>query len=148
MFKAGHIYYFKSFKFNNEAEPKEKYFIVLKETKNSILIGTLPTRTNKIPSFVDKEHGCINILERQYNCYLFQQNKPVCKNGFGFNLPTFVYGSDIDYYRKEKFMEDHPIDGTDYIEQGELSELEFKQLLECFQNSNAVKKGIKRALLS
>lgn len=148
MFKAGSIYYFPAFTFNNGDKPKEKYFIVLKETTDSVLIGTLPTRTNKIPSFVDKEHGCINIEERMYNCYLFQKDKVICGNGFSFYMPTFVYGSDIDYYPKGKFEADHPTEGKDYIIKGELSPEEFRSLLDCFGKSNAVKRGVKRALQS
>ncbi len=146
MFKAGHIYFFAAFKFNNGDTPTEKYFIVLKETKNSILIGTLPTRNNKIPSFVDKNHGCINIEERMYNCYLFEKNKSVCNNGFSFDMPTFVYGSDLDYYPKEKFIADHPVEGEDFLEKGELSVDEFKNVVECFKNSSGVKHRIKRDL--
>lgn len=146
MFKVGHIYYFAAFKFNNGDEPKEKYFIVLKEIENRLLIGTLPTRTNKIPSFVNKDHGCINIPERMYNCYLFKKNKVICKNNFCFDIETFVYGSDLDYYPKEKFIADYPKDGIDYLEQGELNDEEFTKLLECFKNSNAVKRGVKKVL--
>jgi len=146
VFKTGHIYYFAAFKFKNGDDPKEKYFIVLKETKDKVLIGTLPTRTNKIPSFVDKDHGCINIDERQYNCYLFKKGQTVCTNGFGFDMPTFVYGSDLDYYPKDRFIQDHPIEGTDFICQGELNKEEFNNLLDCFIKSAAVKRGIKRAL--
>lgn len=148
MFKAGHIYCFSAFVFNNGNDPKEKYFIVLKETQDGVILGTLPTRTNKIPSFVDKVHGCININDRLYNCYLFNKGAVICKNGFSFDLPTFVYGSDIDYYSKEKLESDHPTEGVDFILQGELTDNEFKNLMECFCNSDAVKRGIKRKLFS
>lgn len=148
MFKEGHLFYFLNFKFNNGNEPKDKYFIVLKETKDSVIIGTLPTRTNKIPSFVTIVHGCINIEERMYNCYLFQQNKPICKNGFCFDLPTFIYGGEIEYYSKEKMLADYPTEGVNFKKEGELNEDELKNILECFSNSNSVKRGIKKQLTS
>lgn len=148
MFKEGNLYYFADFKFNNGDDPKNKYFIVLKETSDSIIIGTLPTRTNKVPSFVTIPHGCININERMYNCYLFQQQKSICKNGFCFDLPTFIYGDDIDYYSKEKMEKDYPADGNHFKHEGELTDQEYKNIIECLCKSNAVRKGIQRKLLS
>jgi hypothetical protein len=146
VFKEGHLFYFANFKFNNGDEPKDKYFIVLKETADSLIIGTLPTRNNKIPSFVTVEHGCINIEERKYNCYLFQQGKSICKNGFCFDLPTFIYGGEIEYYSKEKMAEDYPKEGADFKIEGELTEDEYKSILDCLRNSNSVKRGIQRKL--
>ena len=61
-------------------------------------------------------------------------------------MQTFVYGSDLDYYPKDKFIADHPVEGKDFLDQGELTDDEFKNLLECLKESNAVKRGIKRLL--
>jgi hypothetical protein len=146
VFKEKHLFYFANFKFNNGDDPKDKYFIVLKETKDNIIIGTLPTRNNKIPSFVTIEHGCINIEERMYNCYLFQKNKPICKTGFCFDMPTFVYGGEIEYYAKDKMLADYPSEGVNFKIEGELNDDEYKNLIDCLLNSNSVKRGIKRAL--
>lgn len=146
MFKEGHIFFIKDFEFNNGGEPQDKYFIVLKETKKDIIIGTLPTRNNKVPNFVDKEHGCINIQERMYNCYLFKPAKAVCENGFSFDLPTFIYGGDVDNYSKTKLLADYPEEGKHFVTIGKLNPAEFNGIIDCFRNSNAVNRGIKREL--
>ena len=59
MFKEGHIYYFSAFKFNNGDDPTEKYFIVLKETKEEVLIGTLPTQKTKYPPLLIKNTAAL-----------------------------------------------------------------------------------------
>lgn len=146
MFKERHIYYFRNFKFNNGNEPKDKYFIVLKETVDNIIIGTLPTRKNKIPSFVTTNHGCINIEESMYNCYLFEKNRTICTNGFCFDLPTFIYGSEIEYYSKEKLANDFNKEGLHFRVQGELTTDEYNRIVNCLKNSNSVKNGIKKKL--
>jgi hypothetical protein len=51
VFKQGHIYFFSSFNFNDGGTPKGKYFIVLKHTPEGTIIGTLPTRNNKVEAF-------------------------------------------------------------------------------------------------
>lgn len=147
MFRERCIFYFANFKFNNGNDPKDKYFIVLKETSDRLIIGTLPTRKNKIPAFVTIDHGCINIEERQYNCYLFQKYKKICKNNFCFDMPTFIYGGDIDYYSKEKMQADYPQEGVNFILQGELSDEEYDKIIKCLQHSNSVRRGIKKKLV-
>ena len=146
MFKERHIYFIKSFQFNNGGESKDKYFIVLKTSDKNVIIGTLPTRANKIPSFVTIEHGCINIDERMYNCYLFKKNQTVCKNGFCFDMPTFIYGTDIDSYLVAKMANDYPKEGENYVTIGVLNDLEYENIMKCLQNSKAIKKSIQRKL--
>lgn len=146
MFKERHVFFFANFKFNNGADPLDKYFIVLKKTGDKLIIGSLPTRKNKIPSFVTIEHGCVNLPERQYNCYLFQKNKVVCKNDFCFDLPTFIYGDDLDYYEVDKLAADFPEENKHYKVEGELTDEEYRAIINCFINSNAVNRGIQRKL--
>ena len=146
MFKEGHIYRFKSFVFRHGDSPKEKYFIVLKEIEDRLIIGTLPTRTNKIPVFVNIEHGCVYIEESQYNCYLFQKNKSICENDFCFDMTTFIYGDDLEYYEIEKMLSNYPDEGKDYITMGKLINTEFNSILDCFRKSNAVKRGIRKQI--
>jgi hypothetical protein len=145
VFSTGHIYYFSSFRFNDGGTPKEKYFIVLKNTKDGLIVGTLPTRKNKVEAFDTIEHGCINIDNRLYNCYKFQHKKIICTNGFCFDLPTFIYGGDIKLYDGVKMEADNK-EGVDFALQGVLTQEEYTQVIECLTKSNAVKNGIKRKL--
>jgi hypothetical protein len=146
LFKERHIIFFPDFIFNNGDDPKDKYFIVLKEVDGSLILGSLPTRKNKIPAFVNTDHGCINIEERQYNCYLFKKDKIICKNGFCFDMTTFIYGGDIDQYIIEVMKKDYPQAGVHFKIEGELTDLEYTSILDCLINSNSVKRGIKKML--
>lgn len=145
MFNEGHIYFFKGFIFNNGGQPEDKYFIVLRITDKDLVIGTLPTRTNKVPAFVNIDHGCVNIEERMYNCYHFKKNKPICDKGFAFDMPTFIYGGDIAYYSRERMEKNYQLE-VNFKLIDKLTDEEFKSVIECFTKSNSVNRGIKKEL--
>lgn len=145
MFDTGNILYCNDFQFNNGNQPKNKYFIVLKRDGNNLIIGSLPTRTNKVPSFIDIEHGCVNKDDRCFNCYLFQAKKPICDNGFCFDLPTFVYGDEIESYDVKTVEANYELDVT-YKVEGRLTNEEFSALIGCFTNSDSVRNKIKKAI--
>lgn len=146
MFDTGNVVYCKDFQFNNGNDSKDKYFIILKRVEDKIIIGSLPTRKNKIPSFIDVEHGCINKDDHCFNCYLFQANKSICNTGFCFDLPTFIYGDEIDTYPVD-IIESNYVEGQTYAIQGKLHDVEYKSIIECILKSNSVKKKIQRALI-
>jgi len=139
------LLYCKNFQFNNGNLPKDKYFIVLKRDKNHLIIGSLPTRTNKIPSFIDIEHGCINKDDRCFNCYLFKEKRVICDNGFYFDLPTFIYGDEIETY-DGLIIDANYILNQSYTIEGKLTSEEFTNLINCILKSSSVKKRIQKAL--
>lgn len=57
MFKEGNILYFEPFYFENGNTPKPKYFLVLKEVDNQLILASLPTSHDHIPSNMSKVHG-------------------------------------------------------------------------------------------
>ena len=99
MFLPRQIIYFNSFQFKNGNTSKTKYFIVLANSNDDIIIASLPTRTNTVPSFVTVDHGCINIDERCYNSYLFKKDQVIGENGFSFDMSTFIYGDQVEDYK-------------------------------------------------
>ena len=60
MFKEGNILYFDPFYFDNGNTPKPKYFLVLKEVGGQLVLASLPTSHDHIPSNKEKVHGCID----------------------------------------------------------------------------------------
>lgn len=146
MFLPGQIIYFQNFYFNNGNAAKPKYFIVLSNRDNKIIIGALPTRSNNAPSFVTVPHGCINMDDRCYNCYVIEKDKVVGQNGFSFYMPTFIYGDQIEDYEVENFNEKYPIQGIDYEIIDTLTDVEFTSLKKCLLNSKSVKNKIKKYL--
>ena len=145
MFDTGNILYCENFQFNNGNQPKNKYFIVLKRDGNNLIIGSLPTRTNKVPSFIEIDHGCVNKDDRCFNCYLFEAKRPVCDNGFCFDLPTFVYGDEIETYDAKTVEANYQLN-VNYKVEGRLTNEEFSALLGCFTNSDSVRNRIKKAI--
>ncbi|OQP48944.1 hypothetical protein A4H97_29095 [Niastella yeongjuensis] len=146
MFLPGQIIYFPDFFFKNGNTAKPKYFIVLAKNENDIIVGALPTRSNNVPSFVTVPHGCINIDERCYNCYVFEKDKVVGKKGFKFYEPTFIYGHQIEDYKIAIFEQVYPIEGVDYHILDLLTDAEFTSLKNCLLNSTSVKNKIKNYL--
>lgn len=147
MFDTGYILYCKDFQFNSGDPSKDKYFIVLKRIEDKLIIGSLPTRKNKIPSFIDAPHGCVNKDDRCFTCYLFEANRPICYNGFSFDLPTFIYGDEIETYDANVVDNNYEL-GKTYSIEGQLTNDEFQSLINCITSSSSVKNKIKRELLT
>lgn len=86
--------------------------------------------------------------DRCFNCYVFEPGKVICENGFSFNQPTYIYGSQIEDYEIDILEEVYPIPGVDFEEKGVLLQKEFQDILDCIRNSSSIKRKIKRLLLS
>jgi hypothetical protein len=145
LFLPRQIIYFSSFQFKNGNSPQTKYFIVLANVDNNIIIASLPTRTNSVPSFVTTNHGCINIDERCYNSYLFEKQKVIGEKGFCFDMPTFIYGDQVEDYKLE-LLDANYIEDIDYKILDILLKEEYDAIINCFRNSDSVKFKIKKRL--
>ncbi len=145
LFLPRQIIYFTSFQFKYGDKPKTKYFIVLANVDNKIIIASLPTRTNSVPSFITINHGCINLDERCYNSYLFEEQRIIGEKGFCFELSTFIYGDQVEDYELEQ-LDANYIEGVDYAILDLLTKGEFEAIINCFKNSNSVKFKIKKRL--
>ena len=109
-------------------------------------MASLPTRTDKVPSFIIPSHGCINIDERCFNCYLFKAGQSICDNGFHFDLHTYIYGSEVEDYDVAVLRSVYLIEGVDYEIKGKLIDNEYSALMKCLKDSGSVKRKIKRLL--
>jgi len=146
VFSDGQVIYFNPFYFKNGNTAKPKYFVVLKSINNTTLVASLPTRSDKVPSFITKAHGCLNDNSRCFNCYMFEQGKAVCTNGFCFPLDCFIYGNEVEDYEVSIFQSVYPIPNVDYEIKGQLTTTEFQALLQCLQISTSIKRKIKKLL--
>ncbi|MFZ1530103.1 MAG: hypothetical protein WAT19_15225 [Ferruginibacter sp.] len=146
MFAEGQVIYFSPFFFKNGNTSKNKYFIVLKSVESRLIIASLPTRSCKAPSLITVSHGCNNDNERMFNCYAFQENIIITDAGFYFELPTYIYGNEVEDYQVSLLDEVYKIEGIDYELKGILLKQEYDALLICLKQSRAVKRGIKRML--
>lgn len=146
MFTQGQILYCTPFYFKNGNTAKPKYFILLKNIDNSVVIASLPTRSNKAPSLVNVTHGCINHDDRLFNCYAFEAGRPIADNGFAFPIATFIYGNEVETYEISTLSAVYQVKNIDYEILGNLTKEEFTALYNCLKNSSSIKRGIKKLL--
>ena len=93
----GTLLYFEPFVFKNGADPKPKYFIVLANTDDDVILASLPTSKDHVPSDAEVVRGPVSIPERGVNAYVFEAGDQVT-DSFSFPRRTFVYGEQVDDY--------------------------------------------------
>ena len=151
MFKEGNILYFDPFFFDNGNTPKPKYFLVLKEVGGQLVLASLPTSHDHIPSNKEKVHGCIDDSTINFNCYYFQAGKVVAYNEideteFFFPRDTYVYGYRISFFDLVKFEVLINRGQSHVTYKGRMADDEYKQLKDCLKKSSSVKRAFRRLL--
>ena len=151
MFEEGNILYFKPFHFENGNAPKPKYFLVLRNMEEELVLASLPTSHDHIPSNMQKSHGCIDDNTINFNCYYFKEGKNIAYNennscDFCFPKDTYVYGYRIEIFDTEKFSEQIASSKTTVTFKGKLYIDEMEQLYKCLRNSSSVKRKFRRIL--
>lgn len=151
MFEEGNILYFKPFHFENGNAPKPKYFLVLRNMEEGLVLASLPTSHDHIPSDMQKSHGCIDDNTINFNCYYFKEGKNIAYNennscDFCFPKDTYVYGYRIEIFDTEKFSEQIASSKTTVTFKGKLYIDEMEQLYKCLRNSSSVKRKFRRIL--
>lgn len=151
MFEEGNILYFKPFYFENGDTPKPKYFLVLRNMEEGLVLASLPTSHDHIPSNMQKSHGCIDDSVINFNCYYFKEGKNIAYNennscDFCFPRDTYIYGYRISLFDKSKFDEQIASSKTVLTYKGKLYKEEMKLLYECLRNSSSVKRVFRKLL--
>ncbi|MBP5371193.1 MAG: hypothetical protein J6Y55_04635 [Bacteroidales bacterium] len=145
-FEKGSILYFSPFIFDNGNAPKNKYFLVLQCTEQNVILASLPTSQDHVPTMLEKTHGCINQSDINFNCYLFEKGRVVCTNGFSFPKETYVYGFRLQLFDLYVFAVQENNDETKIEVKGCLSEEEYNAVILCLKNSSSVKRKFKAML--
>ena len=96
----GTLLYFNPFVFKNGATPKPKYFIVLANTDDGVMLASLPTSKDHVPADAEVVRGAVNIPERGVNAYVFEAGDQVTDT-YCFPRRTYVYGEQVDDYTEE-----------------------------------------------
>lgn len=144
--REGMILYFTPFIFPDGGNPKPKYFLVLKLLDGGVVLASLPTSKDYVPSSLSKEHGCINEEKINFNCYLFKAGRVVCDNGFAFPRETYVYGYrlrefDIPILKKQLESQQTVIECL-----GILNGREYDNIRKCLHDSSSVKRRYRKML--
>lgn len=150
MFEEGNLLFFRPFLFKNGAKPQDKFFLVLKKIEGDILLASLPTSKDHVPSDLEVKHGCLNIPERMLNIFVFLtgENVAVKDDGtpFAFDKNTFIYGVNLDIYPAGQFDSQKRMAQTSIEKVGTLDKNLFKELLDCLSESKMVKNKFRRML--
>lgn len=147
LFEEGKVLYFDPFYFKDKVGgQKPKYYIVLKKQVDEVVLATLPTSKDFVPSTIEKVHGCIEYPEINFNCYYFAAGHEVCTNGFGFPVETYVYGYRLQTHRVADFVKQVADGETVITEKGQLTAEEYRAIVDCLRQSPAVKRVYRNAL--
>lgn len=141
MFAEGQLLRFDPFLFKNGKPSKPKYFVVLKHMGDELMMASLPTSQDHIPSDLGDATGCVNVIERGVNAYVFGAGESVT-DSFAFPLMTYVYGEQVDEY-SQSYM-----DGMgSYVEDlGIMDEARLNALRDCVKQSPLIKRKFYKLL--
>lgn len=148
MFEEGSVLYFNPFYFE-DGTSKPKYFIVLRRVGERVVLASLPTSKDHVPSSVARVHGCIEAPDINFNCYFFAAGHLIARGAvadFSFPRDTFVYGYRLSGFDVSFFAGQVAAGRTAIEKVGRLYDEEFSALLSCLRNSKAVKRKFKRIL--
>lgn len=141
MYKEGQLLKFSPFVFKNGNAPKPKYFVVLKHIDDEVMMASLPTSKDHIPSGAVVSDGCVDIPERQVNAFVFSPSTQVTET-FHFSVPTFVYGEGVDEY-DQQYLDKMNAEIEDL---GNMESTLFLQLKDCIKKAALLKRKYRKLL--
>lgn len=150
-YPEGTILYFSPFIFPDGGAPKPKYFLVLRQSGTHLVLASLPTSKDSVPSQISRQHGCIDLPTINFNCYCFLAGQEVASHPFtgmpfAFPRDTFVYGFRINLFNTAVFdrqVEEHQ---TKIEVMGCLHPDEYRNLIACLKHSSSVKRRFRQML--
>lgn len=141
MYQEGQLLKISPFEFKNGNAPKPKYYVVLKHIDDEVMMASLPTSKDHIPSDAVVSDGCVDIPERQVNAFVFSPTTQVTEK-FRFSLPTFVYGEGVDEY-EQQYLDAMDAEIEDL---GNMEPTLFQQLKDCIKKAVLLKRKYRRIL--
>lgn len=151
MFKPGNIFYFDPFIFPNGDVPKAKYFLVLKEANQNLILASLPTSKDSVPASIPLKHGCLDEECINLNCYIFLAGYQIAKHPgtsavFAFPKNTFVYGFRIAEFEISRLEQQIKENVVKVELKGCLFENEYSAIVNCLKASSSVKRKYRKLL--
>ena len=141
MYQTGELIKFSPFVFKNGNQPKPKYCIVLGQIDDKVMMVSLPTSKDHVPSDVTLEHGCVDIPERGVNAFVFNLSDQVTSS-FSFPRPTFVYGEQVDEY-EQKYLDE--MGGTVEL-LGQIDPIMFQAIKDCLKKARLLRRKYRKLL--
>ncbi len=151
MFEEGNLLLFRPFVFKNGALPKDKFFLVLGNMDGDLLLASLPTSKDHVPSDIEVKHGCLDLAERFVNVFVFMSGEEIAvrETGevFSFSKNTFVYGANLDVYNASQLELQERLAQTSIELIGVVKEDVLAELKDCLANSKMVKNKYRKILM-
>lgn len=144
-FHRGNLLYFNPFIFPDGGTPKPKYFLVLANVGDDVLLASLPTSKDHVPADIPVESG-LELPERMVNVFVLLADEPVTTDGFSFRVNTFIYGANVKTYTSEAFAEQEETNQTTVCTIGTIRDDVFSRIIDCLKNSDAVINRYKKLL--
>jgi len=141
MYQEGQLLKFSPFEFKNGNTPKPKYYVVLKHINEEVMMASLPTSKDHIPSDALVSDGCVDIPERQVNAFVFSPKTQII-DSFHFELPTFIYGESVDEY-EQQYLDAMNAEVEDL---GLMEPSLFQQLKDCIKKASLLKRKFRKLL--
>ena len=145
MYEPGNLYYFKSFYFS-DGSFKPKYFLTLYSDKELVIVASLPSSVDYVPSHITKQHGCLNDLPSDFNAYYFAPGVQVTDAGWAFPTHTYLYGLWVDVFSLTELDANYQVEGVDYEFKGRITKQEFLAIVKCFLSARTIKNKVKNWL--
>ena len=122
-----------------------------KEVVGTVVLASLPTSKDHVPSDMEVKGGCLDLPDRQVNVFVFPAGEGITTaqddcQFFSFTVNTFIYGSDLDSYPVAAFQQQIADKYSEVQLVGRLSDEYFTALRDCLKNSKMVKNKYKRML--
>lgn len=146
MFEEGQLLYFEPFFFKNGNPDKNKYFVVLKVLSDEILLASLPTSQDHLPSAHATSSGCISDAGNRINAFVFNGGEPATETSFAFPLRTYIYGEQLDDYPLSVFEMWRKLGKSRIHNKGKLLRHLYDELVGCLKASSVVKRKYRRML--
>ena len=141
MYQEGQLLKFSPFEFKNGNTPKPKYYVVLKHINEEVMMASLPTSKDHIPSDALVSDGCVDIPERHVNAFVFSPKTQIT-DFFHFELPTFIYGESVDEY-EQQYLDAMNAEVEDL---GLMEPSLFQQLKDCIKKASLLKRKFRKLL--
>lgn len=145
LFTAGALLCFDPFWFPDGGTPKRKYFVVLHRDAGSLLLVSLPTTKDHVPSDIDTKPGCMEIPERNFNAFVFPAGSPVTET-FAFPRDTYIYGGSVHAYSLDALKKPVEESLSAVSSLGHIIPSLFMELLTCMRESSAVRRKYRNLL--
>lgn len=147
MFEEKSLLYCTPFYYKDGNAPSPKYFLVLKNLGNGLLIANLPSSQNYVPfPQQNLRHGCIDLPHLNFSCFCMDARRTVTDTGYAFPLPTFIYGKWVEDYSLETLGLTYRVKDEDYEYCGKINDDIYVEIIDCLKKSTSIKKKFKKMM--